>query len=172
MPTPRGFEATREWFGEPTARAFFGDRAYFDRHDPLHLYHAHADVARTLVLRLDVGAADPLRPTLEWFHGRLDERGVPHEWRVLEGSGHGADDGFWSHHVPDFLRFYDRAFERACGDGGVEHAAAGAVAGETRVAAGVTGGQRGSGVCPGTVSVRTGIGSSEGGDASGGAPWG
>lgn len=112
-PTPRDFETTREWFGPRTAWAFFGDRAYFDRHDPVHLYYAHADVARTLVLRVDVGTDDPWRPKLEWFRGRLDERAVPHEWRVLGGSGHGTDQAFWTRHVADFLSYYDRAFKQA-----------------------------------------------------------
>jgi S-formylglutathione hydrolase FrmB len=117
-PTPRDHAATREWFGEPMAEAYFGDRADFDRHDPVHLYDAHADGARTLVLRLDVGADDPWRTILEWFHGRLEERGVPHEWRVLEGSGHGGDHGFWARHSADFLRFYHHALRQARGDGG------------------------------------------------------
>jgi S-formylglutathione hydrolase FrmB len=110
-PTWRDYEATREWFGAEMAIAYFGDRDHFDRHDPVHLYYAHADVARDLTLRLDVGADDPWRASVEWFRGRLDERGVPHEWRLLEGAGHGtADHAYWSGHLAEYLRYYDRAF--------------------------------------------------------------
>jgi enterochelin esterase-like enzyme len=119
-PTWRDFDATHAWLGAEMATAFFGDRDYFDRHDPIHLYHAHADVARTLVVRLDVGADDPWRPSVEWFRGRLDERGVPHDWGVLDGAGHGmADHGFWSRHSAELLRFYGRAFGRGGRSDGV-----------------------------------------------------
>jgi hypothetical protein len=110
-PTRRDDEATHAWFGVETADASFGDRESFDRHDPVHPYDAHADGARTPVLRPDVGADDPWRPSIEWFRGRLDERGVPHESRVPVGAGHGtADHGFWTRHAADALRFSDRAF--------------------------------------------------------------
>ena len=55
---------------------------------------------------MDVGADDPWRPAAEWFHGRLDERGVAHEWGVLDGAGHGAGDpGYWSRHAPEWVRY-------------------------------------------------------------------
>jgi enterochelin esterase-like enzyme len=110
-PTLRDFAATWDWFGEPLATAYFGDRAYFDRHDPAHLYYAHGDVARTLRRRVDVGADDPWRQSVEWFRARLLERGVPHELAVLDGAGHGREDhGFWTRHLPETLRYYHGAF--------------------------------------------------------------
>jgi S-formylglutathione hydrolase FrmB len=107
-PTLRDYAATREWLGERMGLAYFGDQAFFDARDPVHLYYAHADVAQSLELRLDVGSTDPWRGTVEWFHGRLDERGVAHEWKVLDGDGH-HDPTFWTRHTEELLRFYDRA---------------------------------------------------------------
>jgi enterochelin esterase-like enzyme len=119
-PTWRDYEATHAWFGAEMATVFFGDRAYFDRHDPVYLYHTHADAAQRLILRLDVGADDPWRRSVEWFRRRLEERGVAHEWRLLDGAGHGdTDHGYWSRHTADYVRFYGRAFGQAARIDGV-----------------------------------------------------
>ena len=96
----------------PTLRAyrdappFFGDEAYFDAHDPVHLALAHPDVAKTLRLWLDVGADDPWRASAEAFHQQLLAEGIAHEWHVWPGT---HDSAYWSAHTADYLRFYGTA---------------------------------------------------------------
>jgi enterochelin esterase-like enzyme len=93
-----------------TAPAFFGDQAYFDAHDPVYLYGAHPDIARTLKLWIDDGQQDNWLPVIDSFHQLLQARSIPHEWRVLPG-GHVGE--YWSTYVPDYLQFYSSALSSA-----------------------------------------------------------
>ncbi|MBV8086367.1 MAG: hypothetical protein JO247_16290 [Chloroflexi bacterium] len=89
------------------AAPFFGDEAFFDAHDPVHLLHDRATVARGLRLWLDVGSEDPLwKAANERLHQQLEADGVPHEWHEWAG----AHDGlYWNAHVDDYMRFYGAA---------------------------------------------------------------
>jgi acetyl esterase/lipase len=69
-------------------------------------------VARTLDLRLDVGAEDEWLDETEAFSRELDAAGVRHEFEALDGAGHAQPD-FWQRHAIDFASFYARAFERS-----------------------------------------------------------
>ncbi|MEO8289033.1 MAG: OpgC domain-containing protein [Chloroflexota bacterium] len=90
-----------------TAPHFFGDEAYFRKHDPASLYAGMPEVARTIKLWVDLGEQDAWLPIVEGFHQELDKYNIPHEWHVYPG-GHIGE--YWSEHSPDYLRFYDAAF--------------------------------------------------------------
>ncbi len=87
-----------------TALPYFGDEAFFDAHDPVHLVQAHPDAARQLKILLDVGEQDQ-----EWhdptvaFHDLLTQLNIPHEFHTWPGD-HGGD--YWGAHCADYLRFY------------------------------------------------------------------
>jgi len=61
-----------------TAPSFFGDESYFEAHDPIHLFEAHPEIARTLKLWIDVGQQDAWLPVVTAFHNQLVEEGIPH----------------------------------------------------------------------------------------------
>ncbi|MDQ6604068.1 MAG: alpha/beta hydrolase-fold protein [Chloroflexota bacterium] len=90
---------------------FFGDEAYFNAHDPVHLAQQYPDRARQLKIFLDVGEQDA-----EWhdstaaFHDTLAQLNIPHEWHTWPGIHDGA---YWSEHSPDYLRFYAAALASA-----------------------------------------------------------
>ena len=90
-----------------TAPDYFGDQAWFDTHSPVPLFKAHPDRARTLKLRIDMGAQDTWSPAAEAFHQQLVAEGVPHTWLSRSG-GHSGD--YWTSHVDEYLRFYSSAF--------------------------------------------------------------
>ncbi|MCW5848485.1 MAG: hypothetical protein KIT87_00090 [Anaerolineae bacterium] len=86
--------------------AYFGDEAYFNAHDPVHLYQDHADIARGLLVWLDDGLDDPLGPSIEAFQQQLERDGIPNILRRYPGD-HSWD--YWGGHVPYYLRFYASA---------------------------------------------------------------
>lgn len=86
-----------------SAPPFFDNEAYFDAHDPMHLFALHSEVARTLKLYIDVGQQDPWLPVVYSFHQLLQDQGIPHEWHAFEGGHEGT---YWSTHAPDYLQFY------------------------------------------------------------------
>ena len=86
-----------------TAFSFFGNRADFNQRDPVFLYHARADVARTLTLWLDMGDEDVWHPAARAFHQQLVADGIPHRWHEYRG-GHTGE--YWTSHTTDYLRFY------------------------------------------------------------------
>jgi enterochelin esterase-like enzyme len=110
--TLRDYDRAAEWFGPDIMKQFYGDRAGFNARDPLMLFRTHPDVARTLDLRLDVGAEDEWLDETEAFSRELDAAGVRHEFEALDGAGHAQPD-FWQRHAIDFASFYARAFERS-----------------------------------------------------------
>lgn len=86
----------------------FGDTAYFAAHDPLHLYMAHPDVARTLTIWVDVGEGDQQwRARTEAFHKELQDARIPHTFHEYPG-GHTAY--YWGGNGETYLRFYTAAF--------------------------------------------------------------
>ena len=89
------------------AAPLFGDEAFFDAHDPIHLLHDHPEVAGKLHLWLDVGSEDPLwKNANEALHAQLQLDGVQHEWNEWPG---GHDGLYWNAHVDDYMRFYGSA---------------------------------------------------------------
>ena len=88
------------------APAYFGSRAYFAAHTPVNLVRAHPDVARSLVIWIDIGAQDPWFTKALAFHQELISLRVPHEWHVYPGGHTGS---YWAAHIPDYLRFYGSA---------------------------------------------------------------
>jgi enterochelin esterase-like enzyme len=91
-----------------TAFGFFGDRASFNQRDPVYLYHASPEVARTLTLWLDIGDQDTWQPAAAAFHAQLTRDAIPHLWHQYPG-GHTGD--YWTAHTPDYLRFYSGALD-------------------------------------------------------------
>lgn len=86
--------------------AYFGDEAYFNAHDPVHLYQDHPDIARGLLVWLDVGLDDGLGPSIEAFQQQLELNQIPNILRRYPGD-HSWD--YWGSHVPYYLRFYASA---------------------------------------------------------------
>ncbi len=91
---------------QDTAPLFFGDEAYFDAHDPVHLYQEHPEIARTLKIWMDVGSTDNWMPSVSAFQQQLQAAGIPDQWHTSDG---GHDGIYWSSHVPDYLQFYSSA---------------------------------------------------------------
>ncbi len=92
------------------APTFFGDQSYFKAHDPVSLYAARPEIARTLKLWIDAGDQDPWFPIITDFHDQLLSDGIPHEWHVYTGA-HTIE--YWATHILDYLSFYDNAFRNA-----------------------------------------------------------
>ncbi len=87
--------------------AFFGDRAYFDAHNPLALCKKYPKVVSRFKLWVDIGAADPWAPAAEAFHDQLVQLGIPHTWHEYAG-GHSGD--YWGDHADEYLQFYSESF--------------------------------------------------------------
>ena len=96
-----------------TAPQYFGNEAYFEAHDPSHLFTAHPEIARTLKLWIDVGEKDAWLPVVSALHTQLQTEDIAHEWHTFTGDtltgGHTGE--YWSTHIPDYLRFYSSAFK-------------------------------------------------------------
>jgi enterochelin esterase-like enzyme len=90
------------------AFAFFGDKQYFDAHDPVSLCAKNPTRARTFSIWVDIGNSDGWYQQAEAFHKLLAGAGVSHQWTVFNG---GHDDAYWTAHVRDYLRFYSQAFD-------------------------------------------------------------
>lgn len=90
------------------AFSFFGDQRYFEANDPVTLCARNQAVASRLVLWIDMGTSDSWLDPAKRFHDQLALEGVPHFWQTYQG---GHDDGYWSSHLDDYLRFYAAAFE-------------------------------------------------------------
>lgn len=94
----------------PTLRTFperfdyFGDEAYFNAHDPVHLVRQYPDRARQLRIELDCGAQDTeAYDRVAAFHDKLTTLGIPHTFNTWPGE-HNAE--YWGPHSRDYLRFY------------------------------------------------------------------
>jgi enterochelin esterase-like enzyme len=89
-----------------TSPPFYGSQAYFDAHDPVYLYKAHPDIARTLKIWIDDGQDDDWMPVVSSFQQMLQAQGISDEWHVYSGGHEGT---YWSTHVVDYLQFYSKA---------------------------------------------------------------
>lgn len=86
----------------------FGDRQYFQAHDPVSIIQNQPDVARQLVLSIDIGDGDPWEPAAAAFHRQLLAQGLDHQWSVGRGE---HNDAYWAARVAGYLRFYGGALQ-------------------------------------------------------------
>jgi S-formylglutathione hydrolase FrmB len=86
-------------------REFLGMGREFRQRDPITLATRRGGLD-ALAIWIDVGDEDPWLERADLLHDILQLRGIPHEWQVLPGEHWG---GYWSEHIVDYLRFYDRA---------------------------------------------------------------
>ena len=88
------------------AVAFLGTGEEYASKDPLTLSLL---ISPELHLRLwlDIGDDDPWEHRAAELHARLDQRQVPHDWRVYPGI-HGPE--YWASNVPAYLEFYGTVF--------------------------------------------------------------
>ena len=95
---------------------------------------ATADRERLASLHVyfDAGTADRmgLHVGNQALHAKLEERRIPHEWRLIEGGGHSWGDGYQHAALPQSFAFVGKAFAAA--------KAATATANESRDGAGAT----------------------------------
>jgi enterochelin esterase-like enzyme len=89
------------------APPYFGDAASFAARDPVQLCRAYPEIARSLVLRIDIGQQDSWASAARAFHRQLEQAGIGHAWYEPPG-GHNAE--YWRGQIPDYLRFYGGAF--------------------------------------------------------------
>jgi len=93
-------------------REFLGGGDDFARRDPISLAFSEAWL-HDLAIWIDMGDEDFWLSRGEALHDALVEGGIAHEWRVLrEGGGLFPGEhwgGYWTEHIPDYLRFYDAA---------------------------------------------------------------
>jgi enterochelin esterase-like enzyme len=100
-PTLRDYASMSQFVG------FFGDEAYFDAHDPVHLVQQYPDRARQMKIFLDVGEQDTAwHDSVASFNDLLTQLDIPHEWHTWSGIHDGA---YWGGHSADYLRFYAAA---------------------------------------------------------------
>jgi enterochelin esterase-like enzyme len=52
---------------------------------------------------IDIGIADPLRPSAEWLDAALTDRSVPHDFHLYPGF---HDERYWTQHIAEYLRWY------------------------------------------------------------------
>lgn len=97
------------------AFSFFGDRAYFEAHDPVSILRTHPKDARNLVIAIDIGDDDPWCEAAQRLHSQLQAAGLVHSWRLDDGA---HDEAYWHRHVEDYLTYYDQAFRDRFGSPG------------------------------------------------------
>jgi enterochelin esterase-like enzyme len=86
-------------------REFLGEGRDFELRDPLSQV-AVARRLQDLFLWIDIGDEDDWELRTRELHEALVERGVDHEFHLWRGD---HDGDYWATHVPDYLRYYDRA---------------------------------------------------------------
>jgi len=89
------------------AFSFFGDKQYFEAHDPKSLCLKNPGAASRFVIWIDIGTKDSWFDAASAFHAQLQSENLPHLWHVYAG---GHDDAYWTSHAADYLRFYNQAF--------------------------------------------------------------
>ena len=89
---------------------FFGDRQYFEAHDPVSICLKNPVQASKFQIWLDIGDKDAWYPAAKLFHEQLQSYGVPHQWNVSSGD---HNDAYWTAHIADYLRFYSNAFGKS-----------------------------------------------------------
>jgi S-formylglutathione hydrolase FrmB len=88
------------------AMPMFGDRAYFEAHDPVTLCRKDGSKAQSIVISIDIGENDRWLPAAKAFHEQLEATGLLHSWTVNAG---GHDGQYWGSHLVEYLEFYSQA---------------------------------------------------------------
>jgi enterochelin esterase-like enzyme len=86
-------------------REFLGEGRDFELRDPL----SQVPLARRLhelFVWIDIGDEDDWVPRTRELHEALVDRGIDHEFHLWRGD---HDGDYWATHVPEYLRYYDRA---------------------------------------------------------------
>jgi enterochelin esterase-like enzyme len=96
------------------APPFFGGAADYAKRDPLSIVRADPEAAARITFSVDIGDRDPWTARTEQFESELRSLAVDHEWHEWAGDHSGT---YWTAHVPDYLRFYDRALDGAAPHG-------------------------------------------------------
>jgi S-formylglutathione hydrolase FrmB len=96
------------------ALPFFGGAADYAARDPLTIVSRDPDSAARITLWVDIGDRDPWVARTDQFDAELRSFDVEHEWHLWPGD-HSAS--YWTAHIPDYLRFYDRALRGAAPHG-------------------------------------------------------
>jgi enterochelin esterase-like enzyme len=86
---------------------FFGDRAYYQAHDPVSIIAKDPGRARDLSIWIDIGSSDPWLARAALLHDQMAVKGLAHSWQVWLG---GHDSAYWSAHLADYLSHYGSAF--------------------------------------------------------------
>ena len=86
-----------------TFAGVYGTGQDFGQREPIDLA-ARAPGIEGLKIWIDTGEEDPWLERDEMLHAALLERGIAHNWSVLNG-GHNGD--YWTDNLPAYLRFYD-----------------------------------------------------------------
>lgn len=86
---------------------FFGDRKYFEAHDPVSICDQDEARAERLQIWVDIGTNDQWYGAAQKFHQQLTSEGLRHTWNAFDG---GHDAQYWSGHLDDYLRYYSGAF--------------------------------------------------------------
>jgi enterochelin esterase-like enzyme len=90
-------------------RDFLGTGREFAPRDPISLAQTRPDLNR-LSIWIDVGDEDMWLERVEELHEALMTAGIDHEFNVFPGEHWG---GYWSEHIPEYLRFYNAALNPA-----------------------------------------------------------
>ncbi len=88
-----------------TFSQIYGTGADFARREPIELAE-NAPNIESLKIWIDAGQDDPWLERDEMLERNLEERGIAHNWNILDG-GHEGD--YWIENLPLYLRFYDSA---------------------------------------------------------------
>lgn len=92
-------------------KVYGGDASFFEMQSPMRLAEAYAGASgEKVVARVVVGERDPLRDNNRLFHRRLEELGIPHEYRELPGVGHDPMETLRGANAPGSA-FYHRVFQ-------------------------------------------------------------
>jgi enterochelin esterase-like enzyme len=90
---------------DDTFSAIYGTGADFAQREPIALA-TNAPRIDSLKIWIDAGEGDPWLERVEMLHENLVDRGIAHNWAILDG---GHDGEYWIQNLPVYLRFYDSA---------------------------------------------------------------
>lgn len=90
-------------------REFLGTGEDFASRSPTRLAET-AERLHELTIWIDVGDEDMWLERNMALHRTLEGRDIDHIWDLSPGGDHWG--GYWSARIPDYLRFYDAAFQR------------------------------------------------------------
>ena len=92
-----------------TFSEIYGVGSDFAQREPIALADSAPGIDG-LKIWIDAGQDDPWLERDQLLHQHLTDRGIAHNWSVLEG---GHDGQYWIQNLPLYLRFYDTALNRS-----------------------------------------------------------